>query len=304
MNLDSVTVYNNFSNDDEASWLPTRPRRTTNSRATGELLIVDTGRGLISTITPTSWLILQRTNQESKMTSYIGNQVKILPIVNGCTKAIIPGRLEPIILVVNHATLLDDQQEQKLLLQPFQTMRHGVTICMIPQEHAGRQHIKVEGETIPLEYDGEKLFIRITKPTMSDLDEFEWFELTSPYPMTSSRPRRQRQEPNNPTEIPLLEWRKRLAWCPEDIVRRTLENTTCLYQHVECENREDPRRHLKSRFPGLRLKRQREEVHSDTFFPSHTSNRGNTCSQFFVGKDSGRWEVYPMKSKLLNGTAL
>ena len=42
----------------------------------------------------------------------------------------------------------------------------------------------------------------------------------------------------------------------------------------------------------------------DTFFPSITSDRGNTCSQIFVGVDTDRWEVYPLKTESQNGAAL
>jgi hypothetical protein len=41
-----------------------------------------------------------------------------------------------------------------------------------------------------------------------------------------------------------------------------------------------------------------------THFPAVTSDRGNTCSQIFVGTDSDRWEVYPIKTESLNSTAL
>ena len=43
---------------------------------------------------------------------------------------------------------------------------------------------------------------------------------------------------------------------------------------------------------------------SDTYFPSIKSGQGNTCSQFFVGDVSDRWQTYPLKSESLNGIAL
>eukprot|EP00957_Ditylum_brightwellii_P139509 10632642-Ditylum_brightwellii.AAC.1 len=42
----------------------------------------------------------------------------------------------------------------------------------------------------------------------------------------------------------------------------------------------------------------------DTFFPDIKSRRGSTCSQFFVRITLDRWEVYPMKMKSHNGSAL
>jgi hypothetical protein len=102
----------------------------------------------------------------------------------------------------------------------------------------------------------------------------------------------------------MQEWRKRLAMLPEEVVRKTLENSTNFYLNIEAENREDPRKHYKYRFPGLRYPRQKETVATDTFFPSVKSRRGNTCSQFFVGTASDRWEVYPLKSESYNVSAL
>ena len=76
------------------------------------------------------------------------------------------------------------------------------------------------------------------------------------------------------------------------------------YLNCPGENRDVPQRHYKSRFPGLRYPRLREGVATDTFFPSLVSDRGNSCSQFFVGLNSNRWEVFPLKSECYNDTAL
>ena len=91
---------------------------------------------------------------------------------------------------------------------------------------------------------------------------------------------------------------------PEDIVHRTLEKTTQFYLNCEDDNRDIPRRHFKSRFPGLRYPRLQEGVSTDTFFPSVTSDRGNTCSQFFVGNKTNRWEVFPLRTESHNHNAL
>ena len=42
----------------------------------------------------------------------------------------------------------------------------------------------------------------------------------------------------------------------------------------------------------------------DTFFPSHKTARGNTCSQFFVGQKSDKWRVFPLKMESNNYEAL
>ena len=54
----------------------------------------------------------------------------------------------------------------------------------------------------------------------------------------------------------------------------------------------------------VRFPRQTEAVATDTFFPSIRSYRGNTCSQFFNGLRSNRWEVFPLKTESQNCTAL
>ena len=64
----------------------------------------------------------------------------------------------------------------------------------------------------------------------------------------------------------------------------------------------NPRIHFFSRFPGLRENRLNETYSTDKFFPSVKSDRGNTCSQLFVGEESGRWEGYPMEKESQNGT--
>ncbi|MGH3053473.1 MAG: hypothetical protein ACRDL7_00670, partial [Gaiellaceae bacterium] len=214
----------------------------------------------------------------------------------------IPDRPLEVIICINYATYLQDPTQSESLFQPFQSLRHGVTFDLTPLAHGGNQEISVEGEKLRFEYDGEKLFWKIRKPVQEDFDKLEWFELTSPYP-DDVLPRRTRKK-TTPDDIPITEWRKRLAMLPEDVIRRTLENTTQFYLSLEAENRDDPKGHVKSRMPGLRWPRQNEIVCSDTYFPSIPSDRGNTCSQIFVGDTSDRWETYPMKTENQNGIAL
>ncbi len=66
---------------------------------------------------------------------------------------------------------------------------------------------------------------------------------------------------------------------------------------VEAETRATPRKHLKTRLPGFRPRRLHEGFHSDTFFTSERSARGNTCAQVFVGEDSGYTVTIPLKNK-------
>jgi hypothetical protein len=153
--------------------------------------------------------------------------------------------------------------------------------------------------------DKEKLYINISKPTEADLSSLEWFELTAPNPDLAARTRRKRQGPTEtPGDLPLAEWRRRLGMLPEDVVRKTLQNTTQFYLNPSIENRQDPRREILSHRPGLRWKRRNEVVGTDTFFPSVKTAQGHTCSQLFVGQKSLRWDVFPLKTEAHNYQAL
>eukprot|EP00957_Ditylum_brightwellii_P032253 2443817-Ditylum_brightwellii.AAC.1 len=62
---------------------------------------------------------------------------------------------------------------------------------------------------------------------------------------------RRKKKLNSNMDIPMQEWRKCLAMLPEEVVRKMLENSTNFYLNIKAENREDPRKHYKYRFPGL-----------------------------------------------------
>jgi hypothetical protein len=272
-----------------------------------DLLIIDTGGGHTSTITSHTCLVLHHTNHRTELTGYQDkSRPKNLPIVHAATKVHVRGLEHPIIFILNYVTLLEDSTEHESLLQPFTCMRHGISMDLTPTKHGGLGGMTVEGQFFPFEYDDEKLFFRIEKPTWEDFDYYECIEITSPHDSLLLGAVRSRRNKKKLTyeDIPIAEWQRRLAMVPEDIIRRTMDCTTQYYMNAEIENRQNPRDHVKSRFPGLRCKRQNEAVASDTFFPAVVSNRGNTCSQFFTTLSSDRWSVYPLKSEDQNGIAL
>eukprot|EP00957_Ditylum_brightwellii_P001662 129070-Ditylum_brightwellii.AAC.1 len=126
----------------------------------------------------------------------------------------------------------------------------------------------LQDEEFPFERDEEKLFIRISQPDEGDLEELEIIELNSPVldmtmDMNSIRRGRKGEIHNGVT---LEECKKRLAMLPERVIKKTLANCTNLYFNVEVENRQDPHRHFKYRFPGIRYPRQTETVALETFF--------------------------------------
>jgi hypothetical protein len=51
---------------------------------------------------------------------------------------------------------------------------------LTPVKHGGEGGMNVEGQFFPFEYDDEKLYFKIEKPTIEDLDYYDCFELTSP----------------------------------------------------------------------------------------------------------------------------
>ena len=268
-----------------------------------DILVIDTGGEPNCTITKRAFHVTDI--HEGHKTALFGYQDKGKPtvcsIVNGLTKAKVRGRNEPVIFHVNYATLVEDQNEMESLCVPFRMMSHGIQCDLTPTKYGGKGGIQISNDFFPFEFDDEKLYFRISKPSLDDLNIFEHFELTSLLPTQSTRRNKKKLLPS---DIPMIEWRKRLAMAPEDVVTKTLENTTQFYLNCPGENRDVPQRHYKTRFPGLRYPRQREGVATDTFFPSLTSDRGNTCSQFFVGLKSNRWEVFPLKSECYNDIAL
>ena len=268
------------------------------------VLIIDTGGGVQPTVTKSAWKITHRYNHTVSITGYqsAGPPVKC-PVVNAITRAIIPGRYEPVIFQVNHATLIQDETELESLVVPFDMMKHGVQVDMTPVKYGGSEAIIVDGEAFKYRFDDEKLFWIISKPSQDEIDTLRWIELNQPV-LLGDKIRRKKHE-TLPSDIEWGEWQKRLAMLPEDVVKRTvLDATTQLYMHVENKHRGEPREHYQSRCPGLRNFRQNETVASDTYFPTTITNQGHTCSQLFVGLDSDFWVTYLLKQESSNGEAL
>ena len=88
---------------------------------------------------------------------------------------------------------------------------------------------------------------------------------------------------------------------PRDVVEKTIANTTAL---AKGDAPAPLRRHIKSRFPQLNVRRTDETVASDTLFGSEVAIGGYTCAQLFVGLKSKRVDVYAMRSESDGPTAL
>src|SRR5687767_7931696 len=88
------------------------------------ILVIDTGGGMNATITKRAWKILHQTNHQTAMVGYQDKgSPQMCEVVNAVTKAMIPGRDLPVLLLVNYATLLNDTTEKESLCVPFQTMK-------------------------------------------------------------------------------------------------------------------------------------------------------------------------------------
>ena len=219
---------------------------------------------------------------------------------------------------MHQACYYDQEEQDESLCLPFQAMQHGVGFDLTPTNRRrpdggmGTQKMIISDREIPLQYDGRKMFVNIRRPSEEELDLLESYELTSPNEfipdstdeIISRRKHNQRVYKQYPGGITMDEWRKRLALAPEDVVRKTFQATTQMAMNIEAENREIPRKHYVSRFPFLKEKRLNDIFHSDTFFPSVSTNRGETCSQLFIGRKTDYMSVHPLKTESHNFQAL
>ena len=123
------------------------------------MLIVDTGGGVQPTVTTQAWTITHRYNTKISIEGY---QSKAPPqectVVNAVTKVTIPGKTDPVLFEVNYATLIEDKNELESLVVPFELMKHGIRVDMIPPKYGGSGAIHVEGVPLPYLFDDEKFF--------------------------------------------------------------------------------------------------------------------------------------------------
>ncbi len=101
-----------------------------------------------------------------------------------------------------------------------------------------------------------------------------------------------------------LDWetmRKRLAYLPMEIIKKTFEVTT---QLAKMDVRLPLRRHFKSRFPQANVNRLREVFATDTFFASTRGINGETMVQLFSGIKSQLVVPYGMSQESEGPTKL
>jgi hypothetical protein len=146
--------------------------------------------------------------------SMMDYQRKELPqeckVGNGIAKISIPGRKDPLIFELNYATLIMDDAEYESLVVPFDMMKHGIRVDLVPPKYGGTGGITVDGELQPYCFDNEKLYWNIPKPTRDDMDILRWIEINPPTLLGKERIR-QRKKVEIPHNIPWEEWRRRLG---------------------------------------------------------------------------------------------
>ena len=234
-----------------------------------------------------AWEILEETGEEVRCNGYVKDpnnpSGRIMKIVSAAT-CVMPVNDQPFILIVHQACYDDDPSQHESLCLPYQAEQHGVKFNLTPRhrlntdDENGKQLMVIEDKKIDLLFDGRKMFLMIRTPTTDELTNLPSYELTSPTPfqpdsgesddeiLVHRRKQLRKRDDVLPGGITLLEWRKRLAYAPEDVIRKTLSATTQLAMNVEAENRMSGRRHYKPRFAFLREHRLNDVFHSDTFF--------------------------------------
>ena len=278
------------------------------------ILIIDTAANQC-TCGGLAWTILDLTGEEVRCDGYIKGKDRMtgptLPIVSAATCVIPSDGESAFILIIHQACYHSDPEQKESLCLPYQSEQHGVRFDLTPKHilnargENGLQKITIKDKDIPLEFDGLKLFLGIRSPMNEELNTLPCYELTSPntfvpyagednQAITQRRKNYTRIDKEFPGGLPLSEWRKRLAFAPDDVIRKTFQATTQLTMNVEAENRLSGRRHMKSRFAFLNEKRINDTFHSDAFFPTVDSINGDTCSQIFIGKKTDFMKVYPL----------
>ena len=201
------------------------------------------------TVTKRAWTIDECANRTVQCSGCLGSidDQQSLDIVSAHT--IIYGEgLLPTLVKVNEAVLIEDAEETESLLHPFQAMEFGCRLNLTPigyedsKGHPGDPELVVKDQSMPFMCDGRKLFFKNRKPSQEELDSMIPIVLTSPVKykpeadsyLSSTRRRKTKKCDSN---VPIEEWRNRLALAPDDVTRRTLNATTHLASNVPDDNR-------------------------------------------------------------------
>ena len=188
-----------------------------------------------------------------------------------------------------HEVLHDTNPHQhESLLPPAQARAAGNAVdecpsdALTPRGDYGTQCCVISGQTLPLFFDGFKCYYRveaITDDEMRTLPEILFTSDEEYEPSARSKSRR------FPAEE--IDWKRTMAFPPDDVLKHTLAATTQLVPTVEAESREIMRDHLKSRLTCLRYRRRRDVDFLDTFKANIKSVRGFLHFNLFSSQRSG-----------------
>ena len=286
----------------------TQPRRFRNVEPLDEIMVFDTGGGRTPTITERAWHILEYTGIQSHLQPYQGKgDPQKCSMVNGITLAFGPDFIEPVLIIANNATLIEDTAEKESLMTLMDLIKNKVTIDgIIPKQYGGAAcGISIGDTHVPFDHDDEKLYIQIRKPTVDELELYNIIQLNSSLPLQSITNNLHRKKTTDSIDRgDRIEWRKRLGMLPEEVIERTLNATTQFYLEIADDNRSNDKQHFKKRFKGLGINRQNEQVATDFVYNSVKTAQGHKGGQFFTGITSKRWAYYPLKKESQNSEAL
>ena len=84
-------------------------------------------------------------------------------------------------------------------------MRHGLKFDMTPPLYGGTGSMSINDDILPLNFDGEKLFLSISKPTKEDYELYDCYELSSALHTPTIHPHHHSKKTMN-KNIPMIKW--------------------------------------------------------------------------------------------------
>ena len=156
------TMENNGQINGNTTSSTTQPRRFRNVEPLDEIMVFDTGGGRTPTITERAWHILEYTGIQSHLQPYQGKgDPQKCSMVNGITLAFGPDFIEPVLIIANNATLIEDTAEKESLMTLMDLIKNKVTIDgIIPKQYGGAAcGISIGDTHVPFDHDDEKLYI-------------------------------------------------------------------------------------------------------------------------------------------------